>query len=44
MTKRRRWAALGLLSLGLLMVVMDMTILIMALPNLIADLESTATE
>lgn len=44
MTKRRCWAALGLLSLGLLMVVMDMTILIMALPNLIADLESTATE
>ncbi|TWT25571.1 MFS transporter [Corynebacterium canis] len=44
MTKRRRWLALGLLSLGLLMVVMDMTILIMALPNLIEDLQSTATE
>lgn len=44
MTKRQRWAALGLLSTGLLLVVMDMTILIMALPSLIADLQPTAAE
>lgn len=44
MSKRRRWAALVMLALGLGVVVMDMTILIMALPDLVRDLSSTATE
>ncbi|MDO5077838.1 MFS transporter [Corynebacterium sp.] len=44
MTRRGRWGALALLSGGLLLVVMDMTILIMALPRLVEDLQSTATE
>ena len=44
MTKRQRWSALGLLSVGLLLVTMDMTILLIALPDLIAELQSTATE
>ena len=44
MTKRQRWSALGLLSAGLLIVVMDMTILMVALPNLIADIQPTATQ
>jgi antiseptic resistance protein len=44
MTKRQRWSALGLLSAGLLLVTMDMTILLIALPDLIAELQSTATE
>lgn len=44
MSKRRRWAALIMLALGLGVVVMDMTILIMALPDLVRDLSSTATE
>lgn len=44
MSARRRWAAAGVLSGGLLVVMMDMTILIMALPDLLADLGSTATQ
>nr|WP_225984267.1 MFS transporter [Epidermidibacterium keratini] len=44
LSKRQRWSALTMLSVGLMIVVMDMTILIMALPNLVAELSSTATE
>lgn len=43
MTARQRWLALGMLSAGLLVVIMDMTILIMALPDLAADLGTGST-
>lgn len=43
-SRRRRWLALGMLSAALLVVMMDMTILVMALPKLVADLGSSATE
>lgn len=44
MTKRQRWAALALLSAGLVMITIDMTILFIALPQLTAELRSTTTE
>ena len=44
MTKRQRWAALALLSAGLVMITIDMTILFIALPKLTAELRSTTTE
>ena len=44
MTKRQRWAALALLSAGLVMITIDMTILFIALPQLTAELHSTTTE
>lgn len=40
----RRWAGLAVLSASLLVVVMDMTILNVALPSLTADLRTTSTE
>ncbi|GAB2851126.1 quaternary ammonium compound efflux MFS transporter QacA [Actinocorallia aurea] len=40
----RRWAALGVLSISLLLVVMDMTILNVALPEIAADLRPGALE
>src|SRR5699024_2202631 len=42
MTRRQRWAALVILAGSLLVVMMDMTILIMALPALVADLGASA--
>jgi len=39
---RRRWAALAVLTASLLVVVMDMTVLNVALPDLIADLRPEA--
>ncbi len=44
LTSRQRWLALVMLSAGLLLVMMDMTILIMALPTITADLGSTTTQ
>ncbi|MCO5316387.1 MAG: MFS transporter [Solirubrobacterales bacterium] len=44
MSSRQRWAALVMLAGSLLIVVMDMTILIMALPALVEDLGPSATE
>jgi DHA2 family multidrug resistance protein-like MFS transporter len=44
MTRRQRWAALVILAGSLLVVMMDMTILIMALPALVADLGASADE
>jgi antiseptic resistance protein len=44
MTKRQRWSALALLSAGLVMIAIDMTILFIALPQLTAELRSTTTE
>ncbi|MFE2945343.1 MFS transporter [Streptomyces sp. NPDC059255] len=44
MSVRQRWAALIMLSGALLVVVMDMTIVIMALPDLIRDLGPSPTE
>ena len=44
MSPRARWAALAVLSVSLLIVVMDMTILIMAMPDLIDDLAPSATQ
>lgn len=44
MTKRQRWAALALLSAGLVMITIDMTILFIALPKLTAELRSTTME
>ncbi|WP_148614652.1 MFS transporter [Nocardioides rubriscoriae] len=41
-TDRRRWAGLGVLAASLLVVVMDMTILNVALPDLSADLRPSA--
>lgn len=40
----RRWAALGVLTASLLVIVMDMTILNIALPDMAADLEPTAAQ
>lgn len=40
----RRWLGLAVLSASLLVVVMDMTILNVALPSLTADLDTTSTE
>ncbi|MFD4469876.1 MFS transporter [Rhodococcus sp. NPDC058505] len=40
----RRWAALAVLSLSLLAVVMDMTVLNVALPDLAADVQPSATQ
>lgn len=44
LSSRQRWAALGMLSGSLLVVMMDMTILIMALPDLISELAPSATQ
>src|SRR5699024_10034381 len=44
MTRRQRWTALVILAGSLLVVMMDMTILIMALPALVADLGASADE
>lgn len=44
MTPRQRWGALAVLAGSLLVVMMDMTILIMALPALVAELSPTATQ
>ncbi len=44
LSPRRRWAALAVLSASLLVVVMDMTILNVALPAIAADLAPSATE
>src|SRR5690349_19089630 len=41
-TNRRRWAGLAVLAASLLVVVMDMTVLNVALPELTADLEAGA--
>ena len=41
---RRRWAILGVLCLSLLMVVIDNTIVNVALPTLSADLDASTTE
>lgn len=43
-TDRRRWAGLAVLAASLLVVVMDMTILNVALPDLTADLRPSAVE
>lgn len=44
MTSRQRWAALIVLAGSLLVVMMDMTILIMALPELVEELAPSASE
>lgn len=44
MTKKQRWTALIVLSVSLFVIMMDMTILIMALPELVKDLEATSTQ
>lgn len=44
LSPRRRWAALAVLSSSLLVIVMDMTILNVALPELSADLQPSASE
>lgn len=44
MSKRRRWAALMVLSASLLVLMMDMTILNIALPGMAAELRPTATQ
>ncbi|WP_069111280.1 MFS transporter [Jiangella alba] len=44
MTSRQRWAALTVLAGSLLVVTMDMTILIMALPDLVQDIAPSASE
>ncbi|WP_228479326.1 MFS transporter [Microbacterium atlanticum] len=44
LTSRQRWLALVVLTGSLLVVMMDMTILILALPALTAELKPTATE
>ena len=41
--KRRRWLALGVLCLGVLMIVLDTTIVNVALPSIRADLGFTET-
>ncbi|MEU0491367.1 MFS transporter [Nocardiopsis sp. NPDC006139] len=43
-TRRRRWAGLAVLSAGLLVVAMDMTVLNVALPDLAAHLRPTAAQ
>ncbi len=44
MSKTRRWAALMVLSASLLVLMMDMTILNIALPEMAAELRPTATQ
>lgn len=44
LSPRRRWAALTVLSASLLVVVLDMTILNVALPKLTADLRPSAQQ
>lgn len=44
LTTKQRWTALIVLAASLFVVMMDMTILIMALPDLVRDLKPTATE
>lgn len=44
MTAHQRWTALTVLAGSLLVVMMDMTILIMALPELVTELSPTATQ
>ncbi|MFE2938582.1 MFS transporter [Streptomyces sp. NPDC059255] len=44
LTKRQRWAALAMLAGSLLVVMMDMTILIMALPEMVAELSPTSSQ
>lgn len=44
MSPRQRWLALLVLAASLLVVVMDMTILIVALPDLVAEIAPSATE
>lgn len=44
MTAGQRWAALAMLTGGLLVIMMDMTILIMALPDLVAELAASAAQ
>lgn len=41
---KQRWSALVVLSISLFVIVMDMTILIMALPNMVNELKATAVE
>ena len=44
MTTKQRWTALIVLAASLFVVMMDMTILIMALPDLVRELQPTATQ
>ena len=44
MSPAKRWTALGVLSLSLFVVTMDMMILLMALPKLIIDLSPTTAQ
>lgn len=44
MTARARWAAMALLSISLFVIMMDMTVLIMALPELVKELQPSATQ
>ena len=44
LSRRRRWAGLAVLSASLLVVVMDMTILNLALPSITRDLEPGSVE
>lgn len=41
---KQRWSALLVLSISLFVIVMDMAILIMALPAIVAELQATAIE
>lgn len=44
MSPKQRWTALIVLSVSLLVVMMDMTILIMALPDLVKDLGTSSVQ
>lgn len=44
MTAKQRWMALIVLAVSLFVIVMDMTILIMALPDVIQDIKPTASQ
>ncbi|MEF2246559.1 MFS transporter [Paenibacillus sp. IITD108] len=44
LTSKQRWIALIVLSVSLFVIVMDMTILIMALPDLIQDIKPSAAQ
>ncbi|MEB6118604.1 QacA/B family quaternary ammonium compound efflux MFS transporter [Mammaliicoccus sciuri] len=44
MTSKKRWTALIVLAASLFVVMMDMTILIMALPDLVRELKPSATQ
>ena len=44
LSAKRRWTALLVLSISLFVIVMDMTILIMALPAIVEELQATAIE